>query len=151
MGRWDHLADQKPVAIRDKVLQLAGDELVAELRAWPPSSLEWLDPALQARFEPALAQPGRPELDTLRVACEVARLELLREVERIDHFWRSPQARELLPTPLEEERAQFLVRFLVEGALELQEALQHRFRRAELAAVVERIEEQLLRGFRLRL
>jgi hypothetical protein len=151
VGRWDQFADQKPVSVRDKVMDLVADELTRELRQWPPPAMEWLDEALHARFEPVLARDGRPELDTLRVGCELARLELLREFERVDQFWRSPQKSELLVTALEEETAQFLVRYLVESALELQEAAQHRFRRAELAPLIERIEERLLRGFRLRL
>ena len=151
MGRWDFLADQKPQTIRDKVLDLVADELTGEIRAWPPRTSEWIDAALLARFEPVLARSGVPELDTLRVACELARLELLREVEQVDRFWRGPQARSLLPSPLEEETAQFLVRWLVESALEFQEAVQHRFKRAELAQLVERVEDRLLRGFRLRL
>jgi hypothetical protein len=151
MGRWDHLADQKPQALREKVLDLVADELTRDLRAWPPLTLEWLDERLHARFEPVLARPSRPELDTLRVGCELARLELLREVERIDAFWRGPQLRDLLPTPLEEETAQFLVRFLVESALELQDVTHSRYRRSDLVALIERIEDRLLRGFRLRL
>jgi hypothetical protein len=151
MGRWDHLADQKPQPIRDKVLDLVADELTVEIRAWPPRTEEWLDPALLARFEPVLKRTGMPELDTLRVACELARLDLLREFEPIDQFWRSQQASELLPTPLEAETAQFLIRWLLESALSFQEAVQHRFRRAELAGLVERVEDRLLRGFRLRL
>ena len=151
MGRWDFLADQKPVALRDKVLDLVAEELVTELRHWPPTPLEWSDQALQDRFEKVLARPAMPDLDTLRVACELARLELLHEIERVDQFWRSSQKAELLPGFLEEETAQFLVRWLVEAALEFQEAVQHRFKRADLATLIERIEDHLLRGFRLRL
>ena len=150
MGRWDHLADQKPVAVRDKLLDLVADELTQELRAWPPA-VEWLDPSLQARFEPGLRRAGRPELDTARVACELARLELLREFDLIDQFWRSQRQHQLLPSELEHETAQFLVRWLIESALSFQEAVKHRFKHAELASLIERVEDRLLRGFRLRL
>src|SRR5438128_9941539 len=102
MGRWDHLADQKPQAIREKVLDLVADELTAQIRAWPPPTDDWLDPALRARFEPVLRRPGMPELDTLRVACELSRLELLREFEQVDLFWRSPRRGSLLSSALEE-------------------------------------------------
>ena len=151
MGRWDYLADQKPQTIKDTVLNLVADELTGEIRGWPPRTSDWLDPAQQARFAPVLARPGMPELDTLRVACELSRLELLREVELIDRFWRGPRRSELLPSPLEEETAQFLVLWLVESALEFQDAVQQRFRRAELSALIERVEDRMLRGFRLRL
>ena len=151
MSRWDFLADQKPQTIREKVLDLVADELAGELRRWPPRPSEWPDAALEARFEPVLQRPGLPELDTLRVACELSRLELLHEIEQVDRFWRGPRVAELLPSPLEVESAHFLVRWLVESALEFQEAVQHRFRRAELVLLVERVEDRLLRGFRLRL
>jgi hypothetical protein len=151
MGRWDFLADQKPVALRDKVLDLVADELVREVRHWPPQPLEWEDPKLEQRFAPVLARTSNPELDTLRVACELSRLDLLREYEPIDTFWKSPQRAQLLPTHLEEETAQFLIRWLVEGALEFQEAVQGRFKRTDLAKLIERVEDRLVRGFRLRL
>lgn len=151
MARWDFLGDQKPRPIRDKVMDLVADELTREIRGWPPAATDWFDEALHRRFLPVLERGGVPALDTMRVACELARLDLLREFERIDSFWRSSQSRALLPTPLEQETAQFLVRWLVESALEFQEAVQHRFRRPELAALVERVEDRLLRGFRLRL
>ena len=151
MARWDFLADQKPATIKETVLGLVADELTSELRAWPPRTYEWMNPAQQARFQPVLARQGMPELDTLRASCELARLELLREVERVDQFWRGSRRAELLPSALEEETAHFLVLWLVESALEFQEAVQHRYRRAELAALVERVEDRLLRGFRLRL
>src|SRR5947209_15562712 len=107
MGRWDFLADQKPVALREKVLDLVADELTREIRHWPPQPLDWEDPRLYTRFQPVLERQGNPELDTLRVACELARLELLREVEVIDSFWNGLQKAQLLPTRLEEETAQF--------------------------------------------
>src|SRR4051794_7689950 len=103
MGRWDFLADQKPQTIRDAVLGLVADELTAELRSWPPRTADWMDPAQRARFAPVLERPGMPELDTLRVACELSRLELLREVEAVDRFWRGPRRTELLASALEEE------------------------------------------------
>src|SRR5437588_10315273 len=107
MGRWDFLADQKPVALRDKVLDLVADELTRELREWPPQPLDWSDERLRERFRPVLERPARPELDTLRVACALARLELAHDVEVIDLLWKGPQKAPLLPPPVEAAAAQF--------------------------------------------
>jgi hypothetical protein len=151
MGRWDHLFDQKPQEIRDYVLDKVADQLVEDLRQFPPRIEEWLDADLQARYAPVLTRTGRPELDTYRVACEMAREEMLREYELIDRFCRSEQYRRLLPDPLEEQSAHFITRYLVDSALAFQEYAQGKFSRRDLVALMEKVEDRLLRGYRLRL
>jgi hypothetical protein len=85
------------------------------------------------------------------VACEIARLELLREFEVIDAFFRGDASRALLPNALEERTAHFVTRYLVESALAFQEWAQGKFNRGELVRLIEKVEERLLRGYRLRL
>src|SRR3954451_18604631 len=97
MGRWDHILDQKPQDLRDYVLDQVADQLAQDVREFPPAIDEWLDQALRARYEKVLTRLGRPELDTYRVACEMAREEMLREYELIDRFCRGPDYRRLLP------------------------------------------------------
>jgi hypothetical protein len=151
MGRWDHIFDQKPQEIRDYVLDKVADQLVEDLRQFPPRIEEWLDADLRARYAPVLTRTGRPELDTYRVACEMAREEMLREYELIDRFCRSEQYRRLLPDPLEEQSAHFITRYLVDSALAFQEYAQGKFSRRDLVALMEKVEDRLLRGYRLRL
>lgn len=151
MGRWDHLGDAKPVELKEYVLDRVAAELARDLRAYPPPLHDWADPALRARYGEALERTGRPELETYRVACEVARLELLREFEVIDAFFTSGQSRALLPNALEEKTAHFVTRYLVESALAFQEWAQGKFNRAELVRLIEKVEDALLRGYRLRL
>ena len=43
MGRWDHILDQKPQELRDYVLGKVADQLVEDLRNFPPPIAEWLD------------------------------------------------------------------------------------------------------------
>ena len=150
-GRWDFLAEQKPQELRDYVLDQVADRLAAELREFPPAALDWEDQAELARFREVLEQPGRPELETYRVALELSRLELQHQVEAIDRFWSGPQARALLPSALEERRALFLVRWITESALSFQEFAKGKFKRRELVALVERLEERILKGYLLRL
>ena len=89
--------------------------------------------------------------ETYRVACELAREEMLHEYELIDRFCRSGEYRRLLPNELEEQTAHFITRYLVDSALQFQEATQEKFKRRDLVALVEKIEDRLLRGYRLRL
>jgi hypothetical protein len=150
-SRWDRILDQKPQELRDYVLDQVADQLATDLRAFPPPIEEWLDDALRARYTPVLSRLGRPELDTMRVGCELAREEMLREYELIDRFCRSPEYRRLLPNHLEEQTAHFIARYLVDSALTFQEHTQDKFRRADLVTLLEKVEERLLLGHRLRI
>lgn len=150
MGRWDHLADSRPRELKDYVLDRVAEELARDLRAYPPPVFDW-DPAERLRHAAALEREGPPPQDTLRVACELSRLELLRELEVIDAFVRGPAARALLPNEAEERTAHFVARYLVESALAFQEWAQGKFGRRDLVRLVEKVEDLLLGGHRLRL
>ena len=151
MGRWDHILDQKPRDIRDYVLDKVADQLTDDLRNFPPPIDEWLDERLKARYAKVMTRLGRPELETYRVAVELAREEMLREYELIDRFCRSEEYRRLLPDELEQQTAHFITRYLVDSALTFQEHAQGKFNRRDLVALMERVEDRLLRGYRLRL
>jgi hypothetical protein len=151
MGRWDHILDQKPQELKDYVLDKVAEQMVEDLRNFPPRIEEWLDAAMHSRYANVLSRLGRPELDTYRVACELAREEMLREYEMIDRFCRSDEYRRLLPNELEEQSAHFITRYLVDSALAFQEYSQGKFRRRDLVTLVEKVEDRLLRGYRLRL
>jgi hypothetical protein len=151
MGRWDYLIDRKPQELKDYVLDEVAERLVEELRAWPTRVDEWLDEPLRNRFRAALLRPSMPATDTLRVACEMARRELLRDYDLIDVFWRSGSYRDLLPDDIEETTAHFVTRFLVDAALGFQELAQNKFARRELVTLIEKVEDRLLRGHRFRL
>jgi hypothetical protein len=150
-GRWDYLVDRKPQPLTDYVLDQFADRLARELEAWPPGIDEWLDEALRQRFRTAIERPSAPPLDTLRVGCEMARRELLREYELIDAFWRSGRQRELVADELEATSAHFVTRFLVDAALGFQELAKDKFNRGELVVLLEKVEDRLLRGQRFRL
>ena len=98
-----------------------------------------------------LGRAGKPPLETYRVACALAREEMLREYERIDAFCRSAQFTALCPDPVEQQTAHFLTRYLVDSALSFQEHGKGKFKRRDLVTLVEKIEDRLLRGYRLRL
>lgn len=151
MGRWDHLVDQKPQELKDYVLDQVADRLAAELRAWPPALDGWLDESARRRFRAATERPSAPGLSTLRVACEMARREMLPDYDLIDRFWRSGAHRELIPDELEEATAHFVTQYLVDAALAFQELAQGKFARKDLLALLEKVEDRLLQGHRFRL
>ena len=103
------------------MLDQVAAQLVQDLREFPPRIEEWLDARCARRYAACSAAPARPELDTYRVACEMAREEMLREYELIDRFCRSDEYRRLLPTELEQQTAHFITRYLVDSALAFQE------------------------------
>ena len=151
VSRWDRILEQKPQELRDYVLDQVADHLAADVRNFPPPIEEWLDQSMKTRYAKVVARLGRPELDTYRVACELAREEMLHEYELIDGFCRSDEYRRLLPSELEEQTAHFLTRYLVDSALAFQEHTQGKFKRRDLVTLMEKIEDRLLRGYRLRI
>jgi hypothetical protein len=150
-SRWERVLEQKPQELKDYVLDQVADALTEDLRNFPPPIEEWLDDGLKSRYAKVLARLGKPELETYRVALEMAREEMLREYELIDRFCRSAEYRRLLPNELEEQTAHFITRYLVDSGLAFQEFAKGKFNRRELATLMEKIEERLLRGYRLRL
>jgi hypothetical protein len=151
MTRWERILEQKPQELKDYVLDRVADQLVQDLRDFPPRIEEWLDESLRARYQQVLARTARPELDTYRVACEMAREEMLREYELIDRFCRSAEFRRLLPGELEQQTAHFITRYLVDSGLAFQEYAQGKFSRLDLVTLMEKVEDRLLLGYRLRL
>jgi hypothetical protein len=151
MNRWERILDQKPRDLADYVLDQIADALAKDVREFPPPGIEWVDETIRGRYAQVLARGSKPPLDTYRVACELARQEMLREYERIDAFCASPRFHALLPDRLEEQTAHFLTRYFVDSALAFQEHAQGKFKRRDLVTLVEKIEDRLLRGYRLRL
>jgi hypothetical protein len=151
MGRWDRLADQKPQELREYALGMAADEIAGELRSFPPRIEEWLDPTVREKYQAALSRSSPPPEATVRVACEFARRELMRDYELVDRFFQSGAHRKELPDDLEEQTAHFLARFLVDSALDFQQFGKGKFSRKDLVSLIEKLEERLLRGSRFRL
>src|SRR6266849_3033521 len=141
-SRWERVLEQKPQELKDYVLDQVADALTEDLRNFPPPIEEWLDDGLKARYAKVLARLGKPELETYRVALEMAREEMLREYELIDRFCRSAEYRRLLPNELEEHTAHFITRYLVDSGLAFQEFAKGKFNRRELATLMEKIEER---------
>lgn len=128
--------------MKEYVLDRFSAELAAELRAFPPAVLAWASEAERARF--AAGAASRPRDDVLRLALEIARLDLAHEFERMD----AHRAREghRLHSPAEEAALHLLVRLVTEACLELKERAHGlRLSRADLVSAIDRVERHLFR------
>ena len=140
--RWDFLYDREKQPVRRFIVEQFAEHLEGELRAWPPAALDWESEAEQRRWSAGLRI--RPSDDALRLALDIARLDLRREFEEAqrrleaegDARWRG-----------EEQRAagHLLVRFLVEKCLGLKEHAEGaRLTRDDLCACLDEVERRLL-------
>jgi hypothetical protein len=139
--RWDHLYDLEKRPVKEVVLERFAGELAERLRAWPPPDLEWISEEQRQRLAPGLAGPPRDEV--LRLALELARLDLLREHEAYDELVRN-RAPRTCQGPADEAALQVLALYVGEECLSLKEwAEGARLTRPDLARAVDLAERRL--------
>lgn len=140
--RWDYLYERQAQPVKEYVLDRFAEELARELEAWPPPEVEWESQAERARWSAGAA--AHPRDDVLRLALEVARLDLAREFERMDAYLESERHR--LQSPAEEAALHLVARLVTEACLELKERADRlRLTRADLVAAVGQVERRLFR------
>ena len=141
--RWDHLYDLQKQPVKEVILARFADELADRLRAWPPADLEWLSDELRARHAAGLAT--RPRDEVLRLALELARLDLLREHEAYDEAMRN-RAPAACPAPGELAALQLLALYVGEECLGLKDwAEGSKLTRTDMAHAVDLAERRLFR------
>jgi hypothetical protein len=140
--RWDYLYDRQRQPVKEFLLDRFAEELVRELEAWPPGALEWTSEAERARWASGAA--GHPRDDVIRLALELARLDLQRRYEEIEgHLARQGHR---LQGPAEEAAAHLLACLATEACLELKERADRvGLTRADLVAALDRVERGLFR------
>jgi hypothetical protein len=140
--RWDFLYDRQRQPVKAYILERFAEELARELRAWPPPFVEWVSEELRARWAAGAAEAPRD--DVLRLALEVARLDLQREFESVERLLARESHR--LQTPAEEDALHLLVRLVTEQCLGLKEhAEAARLTRSDLAGSLDVVERHLFR------
>ncbi len=140
--RWDFLYDRQRQPVKEYVLDRFGAELADELRAWPPAELTWSSEADRARW--AAGAAARPRDEVLRLALQVARLDLAREFDRMDELLAAETPG--LHSPAEEAAVHLIARLVTEACLELKERADRlRLGRPDLIAAVDRAERGLFR------
>lgn len=139
MNRWDHLLEQKPLPLRQHLLEEAARLLAAELARWPLPVGE-LDLATGRAFVELLSgESPRPRPEVFSEAIRLARWDLDRRTEASDDYFRNRRYTDA--GLIDDERTALLLvsRWLVEQLLALGEATEGRVRRAEMAAVLDRL------------
>jgi len=143
MGRWDYLYDVKPRPIGDYLLDELAKKLERDIREFPPGVEVWEDPVAQARYEQLLASGARPSDLAVQTAIWLARSDLLREFDAVDQFMRQGGLDERLSSAEDRELCHFVWQFLVDECLAFSEACRSRFKHAELADALLRLEKRL--------
>jgi len=144
-GRWDWLYERQPQPLKAWVLDQVARELARAVEEFPPHVEEWERPEQRARFEPVFeAVRGRPGSGPVRLALRLLRLEIARDYEQIDRIMTGGEADGLAAPGLQHELAVFLWQHWLDQVLAFGEFAQGKFRRAELAGLVDRLEARLL-------
>ncbi len=140
--RFDHLYERQKQPVKAYVLERFADLLADELAAFPPPTLDWASDELRARWADGAAE--RPREDVLRLALEIARLDLARAFEEIEP--RLEREAHRLRTPTERSALQLLVSVLTERCLALKEHAEGaRIARSDLVAMLDLVERRLFR------
>lgn len=140
--RWDFLYEREKEPVKDWVLARFAERFAQELEEWPPAELEWTSEAERARW--AIGAASHPRDDVIRLALELARLDLGRAFEEADaHLAREAHR---LQSPAEQAAVHLLARLTSEACLELKERADRlRLTRDELIAAVDQVERRLFR------
>ncbi len=140
--RFDHLYERQKQPVKAYVLARFAEELAAELSAWPPPFVEWVSEELRRRWAAGADAP--PREDVVRLALELARLDLARDFDGYERHLAASAHR--LQTPAEEAAAHLLVRLVTEKCLGLKEYAEGaRIRRDDLVATLDDVERRLFR------
>jgi hypothetical protein len=149
MGRWDRWYEARSVTPEGMLQDELVKTLLEDLGRWPPP-IEggFHDDKLRARFAPILEHllagaSTRPTDAVFRTAFQLARWELERAFEALDHFARNDHAARVAQDAGERLALEFLHRWLTEFALEILEVVP-RLKRRDLVAVLQRAEARLL-------
>jgi hypothetical protein len=141
--RWDHLYDLRRQPVKEVILARFAEELAGRLGAWPPPDVEWVTDDLRRRWAAGLE--AAPRAEVLRLALELARLDLLREHEAFDEAMRN-RAPATCRGAADEAALQLLVLYVTEECLALKDwAEGAKLSRADLAGAVALAERSLFR------
>lgn len=141
--RWDFLYDRQKQPVKAYVLERFAEELAGELAAWPPPFVDWVSEAQRARW--ARGAEEKPRDDVLRLALELARLDLVREHDAYERLLeRDGPVR--LQTEAEAAAVHLLVFFVTERCLALKEHAEALgLSRSDLAGALGGVERRLFR------
>jgi hypothetical protein len=140
--RWERILDQKPVSLREHLLDEAAKLLLAELGQWP-LPVEEIDAQTGAGIAELLADAPRPSPAVLAAALKLTRWDLDREHEAYDEFIRNRRYQESGITDRERPLMLLVSRWMLEQLLSLSDATDGRIDRPALLGLVDRLEAGL--------
>jgi hypothetical protein len=141
-SRWDHLFEQKPVALMDHLAEEVSTLLATDLKKWPLPLVE-IDLEAGKAFTPwALGEEPRPSPVVFHEGFKLARWDLCHETEAYDDYFRNQRWAELGLTAHDKPALMFLGRWLLDQLTALREATQNRVNRSGLLRILERTEKK---------
>jgi hypothetical protein len=145
-SKWDLVLGTRPVPIIEHLMTEVARLFAKDLAAWPPA-IEAFDDATGAKVRELLeAHPNRPDPRVYREAFELARLDLSREFEALDDYWRNQRWLAAGLEAREKGMLQFLSRFMTEQLLALGEATEGRIDRQRMLDVLDRTRSTFFAG-----
>ena len=141
--RWERILDQKPVALREHLLDEAAKLLLVELRQWPLPVEEIEEQTGAGLAELFAPDAPRPSPAVLAAALKLARWDLDREHEAYDDFMRNRRYQEAGITDRERPVLLFVSRWVLEQLLSLSDATDGQVDRPDLLELVDRLERGL--------
>lgn len=143
---WEWLYERQSQPLKEYVLDEVAKYLAVAVEQFPPQIHEWEREDLRARYAPVLAQAsGAPSAHVLRLALQLYRWDLERDVERIDAYLARGHYEELGTFgALEKETALFLWNYWMDQTLAFKEYAQGKFTWRELLGLADRLETRLV-------
>lgn len=145
-SKWDLVLGARPRPIIEHLVGEVARLFAQDLATWPPE-VEAFEGAEGARLVDLLAEhPDRPDPRLYREAFELTRLDLSREFEALDDYWRNQRWLSAGLAAREKGMLQFLSRFMAEQLLALGEATEGRINRSRMLDVLDRTRTTFFAG-----
>lgn len=145
-SKWDLVLGTRPIPVLEHLVAEIARLFAKDLAAWPPE-IEAFDGATGAQLLALLeAHPGRPDARLYREAFELTRLDLSREFEALDDYWRNQRWLSAGLAASDKGMLQFLSRFMAEQLLALGEATEGRINRSRMLDVLDRTRTTFFAG-----
>lgn len=131
-SRWDRVLDQKPKPLAEHLLDEVAKIFAQDLQQWP----------LPVEYEQSPARRWdeipRPDDRLYAQAFHLAELDLQREHDAYDDYFRNQRFLEAGLSPQDKPALLFVSTFVTEQALALQEATHTKLTRADLVSLLQR-------------
>jgi hypothetical protein len=145
-SKWDLVLGARPQPIVEHLVAEVAKLFARDLAAWPPE-VEAFDDATGAKLRDLLAaSPARPAPSLYEEAFRLTRLDLSREFDALDDYWRNQRWLSAGLAASDKGMLLFLSRFVTEQLLALGEATDGRINRSRMLDVLDRTRTSFFAG-----